>query len=105
MYAIALHTLSMPRVIIKLGALVRFMKIPLIAPQVPPTRQLTNNAINGGTAEFWINNAHTVEESAITEATDRSIPPLAITKVCPNARIPTTADAEIIFSRFENDKK
>ena len=49
--------------------------------------------------------AHTVPESAMTDATERSIAPLAITKVEPNAKSPITAEAERIFSAFDHERK
>jgi hypothetical protein len=49
--------------------------------------------------------AHTVPERAMTDATERSIPPLAITKVEPRARRPITPDAESIFCAFDHERK
>jgi hypothetical protein len=49
--------------------------------------------------------AVTTPERAITAATDRSIPPLAITKTEPRAKSANTEDDVRIFSIFENVRK
>jgi hypothetical protein len=66
----------------------------------------TATANRGGVEVLLVTSAaHTVPERAMTDATERSIAPLAITKVEPRARRPITADAESIFCAFDHERK
>jgi hypothetical protein len=95
----------MPSVTMKLGALVIFTRSPVSAPLKPAVPTQMAKAAKGPSAEFCTREAQTVPDSAITDAIERSMPPLPITKVLPIASSPVTAEAARILSKFERERK
>ena len=58
---------------------------PLIAPHAAPAASAASNAIGNGTCHFTMSVPSTAPDSASTEPTDRSIPPMTSTYVMPTA--------------------
>jgi hypothetical protein len=82
-----------------------FTKNPVSTPAIIPTEVHMIKAMSGPREEFCSNKAHVVPLRAITEAIERSIPPLPMTKVTPSASKPITVEADKILSKLEYDKK
>src|SRR5690625_4600995 len=74
--------------------------MPETNPQATPVTTPRRMARNGFTPDVVAMYAVTIEERAATEPTDRSMPAETMTKVCPNARIATTAACTPMLSRF-----
>src|SRR6516162_3747835 len=81
--------LSIPSVTIKEGTLQKLETKPLIKPQIMPTTTLTATAavIAAGTGSnsLFSTKPATIAHNAMTDPTDKSIPPIRITKVIPVA--------------------
>ncbi len=82
-------TFIMPRVMMKDGTRQRSETSPLTSPQTMPTSTDTSTASSTATGVGipWAvsSGPETTAHSAITEPTDRSIPPTRMTKVIPTA--------------------
>jgi hypothetical protein len=85
-------------VMMKGGIGVRAAKAPLTAPQSIATPRPA--ATDGATPARGNSQTVTVPTSATTAPTDRSIPPIRITRVIPNARIALTEICWARSSRF-----
>ena len=82
--------LSMPRVTMNEGTPHRLDIVPLIRPQTTPTATLVRTAREIATPTDKPSILSTVPattaQSAVNEPTERSMPPIRITKVIPTAR-------------------
>src|ERR1700676_768050 len=78
-------TSIMPSVAMNGGNPMRVTNKPLNAPQIAPMITPPSMPIGTGTPAFT-SNAATTPESASTDPTDRSIPPVMITQVAPTPR-------------------
>ena len=61
---------------------------PDVPPQTAPTARHAGTAIQGGQPQWMLISENVTAPSANTLPTERSIPPLTITNVIPQARMP-----------------
>ena len=78
-------TSIMPSVAIKGGRPILVIQMPLTHPHTPPTSTPASMAIGTGTP-ILTSKAATTPESASTEPTDKSMPPVMITHVAATPR-------------------
>ena len=102
--AAPLATLSMPRVTMKEGTFHCSTTKPLIAPHSEPTPMQPTSAsgtetMNGKSLSVMIS-APTTVQSASTDPTERSMPPVRMTKVMPEARTVLMAIWTKILRKF-----
>jgi len=98
-----LEMLIMPRVAIKGGNLPEVMSNPFVKPhRIPIARQ---TKIASGKGEFFCRKEpKTTPENARIDPTDKSIPPVIITKVSPTAKMPLIVACTSIFDMLDNEK-
>jgi hypothetical protein len=94
-----------PSVAIKGGILRYDTFTPLIKPQSALARTPKSIPRGRGSPKLVTLTPRITELNVITVPTERSMPPLTITKVIPTARIPFTAVIIRIFVIFGLDKK
>ena len=85
--------LSMPSVAMKGGILAFAMRMPLTAPTRAPAASAAGMPSQSGRPALVTTRPMTTEQKVIVVPTDRSMPPVMITKVTPIARTPFTAVA------------
>ena len=79
---------------------------PLISPKTAPVATPTIKATKGEWALSPVTKvAATIEENARTEPTDKSIPPVKITRVMPIARMPLIEVCRRMFEIFSGVRK
>ena len=78
-------------VMIKAGIFSASISSPINAPKAQPITSTSGNATSGDIPQKPIALARKTPVKAITDPTDRSIPPERITKVMPTAMIPRKA--------------
>jgi len=86
------------------GNLKKLIKIPLTKPRIIPSRTTIIIGISMKPIEFD-NNPKTIEQRAIIEPTERSIPPVKITTDIPKATTPNSAPNRVESNRLVYDKK
>src|SRR5246127_2571930 len=92
-------------VAINAGSLALVTSKPLIRPQTAPQRRAIRIANGKGTLKLSFNQPITIIAKARMDPTERSIPPITMTRVMPTARIPRTVTWSRIFKALRTEKK
>ena len=81
----------MPSVAMKGGTFILAMTKPLTRPQAPPASRPTTTPSGTGSPRSTMNTPVMTAEKVSTVPIERSMPPVMMTKVTPNASTPLTA--------------
>jgi len=92
--------LSVPSVTMNGGRLILVTSRPLIQPAMRPKTTPMTSARNPGTPLFAASDAMIIVDRIAIAPTDRSIPAVRMTRVCPRARAATTA---VCWTSRDND--